>query len=77
MPYSSIVSVLVLAVVLRFVVAGGTRVGTRLAVVAMYSASLVLQFGFPQWQVAALLVQGMLGIGLLIYEKLAVPPPTG
>jgi hypothetical protein len=38
---------------------------------------LVAQFGFPRWHLVALLLQGLLGIGLVLYSKLTRGPCSG
>ena len=70
MPYSFIALVLVLIIVIRFLAAADAHIHTKVLVTVVLLISLVLQFGFPQWQLVTLLIQGSLGIGLLLYSKL-------
>lgn len=73
MPYSFIALVLVLIIVIRFLATADTHVRTKAFVTAVLLISLVLQFGFPQWQLVTLLIQVSLGIGLLLYSRLTFP----
>lgn len=70
MPYSLIALVLVLVIVIRFLAASDAPVRTKAFVAVVFLISVVVQFGFPQWQLVALLLQGSLGIGLVLYSKI-------
>lgn len=76
MPYSFIASVLVLIVAIRFLVATDAPVRAKAFVAVVLLLSLVAQFGFRQWDLVALLLQGSLGVGLVLYSKLT-PGPSG
>lgn len=77
MPYSFIASVLVLTVAIRFFVTADAPVRVKVFVAVVLLISLVGLFGFPQWHLVALLVQGSLGVGLVLYSKLAHGPSGG
>jgi uncharacterized membrane protein YhdT len=77
MPYSFIALALVLIVVIRFLVAADAPVRAKTFVAVVLLVSLVAQFGFPRWHLVALLLQALLGIGLVLYSKLTRGPCNG
>ncbi len=69
MPYSMIALLVALALAGQFVFAQDASVRAKALVSAVFITSVLLPLGFPQWQLAGLLLQVMLVIGLVIYRK--------
>ncbi len=69
MPYSLIATLIVLVIVVRYVALTAAPVRAKAFVTGILLIALVMQFGFTQWWLVGLLLQGALGICLIFHAK--------
>jgi hypothetical protein len=70
MPYALLASLVVSVLCARFLLSAGASARTKACVGVAWMASLVLAYAMPHWAIAGTLLQVMLGIGLLLHERL-------
>ena len=73
MPYALLATLLVSALVVRFVLRADAYPWSKGLVGAAWVASLLVPYAIPPWALAGTLLQVVLGIGLLLHAKLHAP----
>jgi uncharacterized membrane protein YbaN (DUF454 family) len=70
MPYAFIPMVAAILLGIRYLILGEASRRSKLAVVAVVIASLVIWWYFPEWMAVAILLQVAVSIYVLLYFKL-------